>query len=102
MVDTGSEWCVAAPQAFAGVEPLVRDEDAVLHSRYGLLDGFVTRASVIFIADQGEMLTVDATWFISEDWTGPVVLGWKGCFERMNFAFDTAQELFWFGPQEGP
>ena len=69
-----------------------------MHTRFGLLEGFLARAPVTFAADRD--LVVDATWFISSEWNGPVVLGWKGCLERMHFAFDTVGELFWFGPQE--
>ena len=41
-------------------------------------------------------MRVAGTWFVSEDWPGPNVLGWKGCLERMRFALDPSDESFYF------
>ena len=58
------------------------------HTRFGLLAGELIRLPVRFLADEGEPAEVEATWFLSPEWPGPIVIGWKGCLERMRFAFD--------------
>jgi hypothetical protein len=30
------------------------------------------------------------------EWPGPMVLGWKGCLERIRFGFDPNVESFYF------
>jgi len=50
-----------------------------------------------FRATEGQPLLVEATWFVSPDWPGPLVLGWKGCLERFRFALDPNEERFYFG-----
>lgn len=102
LLDTGSEWCVASPVEFDSSETPEWLGNARIHTRFGLIEGYIGRAPLTFQATEGEELRIDATWFISDDWNGPVVVGWKGCLERMNFALDTGRELFWFGPQEVP
>jgi hypothetical protein len=49
-----------------------------------------------FDASEGRPLTIQATCFVSADWPGPMVIGWKGCLERIHFGFDTTLELFYF------
>ncbi|MBI4531612.1 MAG: hypothetical protein HY709_08815, partial [Candidatus Latescibacteria bacterium] len=48
-------------------------------------------------AEEGENVEVEATWFISPDWPGPIVIGWKGCLERLRFAVDPSEDTFYFG-----
>jgi hypothetical protein len=57
------------------------------------------RKERFYTSNQGR---IEATWFISPDWPGPLVLGWKGCLERLRFALDPTpeEEWFYFGPIE--
>ena len=54
-------------------------------------------STVEFLATEGDNVVVEATWFISEDWPGPAVIGWKGCLERFRFALDPSDDSFYFG-----
>ena len=54
------------------------------------------RLQLTFEAEVGGPLDLDATWFVAPDWPGPMVLGWKGCLERIRFALDPTQEWFYF------
>ncbi len=98
LLDTGSEWCVLseANAAQAGYPGEADPETPPLHSRFGLIYGRIERIPFRFVADVGEELVLDATCFVSADWPGPPVLGWKGCLERMRFALDPADEMFSF------
>jgi len=97
LFDTASEWCVLPGELAEqlGIDwatnPQIR-----LHSRFGLLPGALVRASVSFPAEAGQETSVDATWFVSSEWTGPAVLGWKGALERIRFAVDPVDETFYF------
>ena len=68
-----------------------------LHTRFGLITGSLGRVTVRFVAADGEPLTIDATCFTSEGWLGPMVIGWKGCLERIRFGLDPSEEAFYFG-----
>ena len=66
-------------------------------TRFGLINGRLERVRVAFPAEEGDTFELDATWFVSAEWPGPAVIGWKGCLERMRFAFDPATDSFYFG-----
>lgn len=98
LLDTGSQWCllpthIAERLGYVGTLDMA---DTRMSTRFGVLEGRLERISVQFLADEGEDAEVEATWFLSEDWAGPPVIGWKGCLERIRFALDPAEEWFYF------
>ncbi len=97
LLDTASQWCLLSPDVARdlGYEP-DPDGDDRLQTRFGVFAGELIRLPVIFVADEGEPTEVEATWFLSPDWPGPLVIGWKGCLERMRFAFDPRENDFYF------
>jgi hypothetical protein len=97
LLDTASQWCVLPPSVALELGFDVETEGNVrVHTRFGLLAGELLRLPVAFVAEEGERGAVEATWFLSPDWPGPVVIGWKGCLERMRFAFDPSENDFYF------
>jgi hypothetical protein len=98
LLDTTSPWCILPPSLAARLGfDLTDGEDATsLSTRFGTLIGRLERVSLTFDAGAGLPLTIQATCFISANWPGPVVVGWKGCLERIRFGFDTTLELFYF------
>jgi hypothetical protein len=99
LLDTASEWCVLPADLVA---ELADELDLIpvasqLHTRFGLLSGALGRVTIVFDAAEGVPLGVDATCFTSEAWLGPMVIGWKGCLERMRFGLDPSEEAFYFG-----
>jgi hypothetical protein len=50
------------------------------------------------VADNGESLSIEATVWVSREWTGGNFLGYGGLLERIRFAVDPANNLFYFGP----
>jgi hypothetical protein len=69
---------------------------AALQTRLGTISGSIERISLRFPAIEGASLEIDATCFISPDWPGPTVLGWRGGLERMRFALDPNDNWFYF------
>jgi hypothetical protein len=98
LLDTGAEWCVLRPDIATALGYDFTPDPVVppLETRFGKLYGRLERIPIIFEAEEGEDLEVPATWFISEDWPGSVVIGWKGCLERMRFALDPSEDGFYF------
>jgi hypothetical protein len=98
MIDTGSQWCLLPGELATdlGYEADAEESDTRLHSRFGTITGRLVRIPLCFRAEEGQQVTMEATWFISADWPGPPVLGWKGCLERIRFALDPGEESFYF------
>jgi hypothetical protein len=98
LLDTAAEWCVL-PAAMIeelgeGVEQVALP--VTLHTRLGLCSGHLARISLQFVAEAGVSPTIEATWAVCPDWTGPAVIGWKGCLERLCFALEPDDEAFYF------
>jgi hypothetical protein len=97
LLDTAAEWCVLSAEVVASLELKTVGEPARMETRLGRFSGSLERLSLHFQGDEGDFLTVEATCFVSPDWPGPLVLGWKGCLERFRFALDPREERFYSG-----
>jgi len=98
LLDTAAEWCVISTRAaeMAGYPIDTRCRQSLMSTRFGTLQGTIERIPLTIPADEGEHLTLEATWFVSPDWAGPVVLGWRGLLERIRFAVDPDAQKFYF------
>jgi hypothetical protein len=97
LLDTASQWCILPPRVALELGyDLEATGDTRFHTRFGLLSGQLIRLPLFFVADEGETAEIDATWFASGDWPGPIVIGWKGCLERIRFGFDPSDDSFYF------
>jgi hypothetical protein len=98
LLDTASEWCVL-PADVAEVVGLSDDPELPqvrLHTRLGTVPGRLGRVGIQLQAEDGEALLFQATCFVSHEWPGPMVLGWKGCLERIRFALAPDEDAFYF------
>ncbi len=100
LLDTAAEWCVMTPGVAAdlGISDSKHSPRIRLASRFGTFAGSHERISVEFTAEEGQSVSVDATWFVCNEWPGPLVIGWRGCLERMRFALDPGTESLYFAP----
>lgn len=98
LLDTAAEWCVTSERfaELVGFPSSSAGDRIQMSTRFGVIEGSMERISITFPAEIGENLTVDATWFVSSDWTGPAVLGWRGLLERVRFGIDPTTEKFYF------
>ena|SRR5579872_6031572 len=69
LLDTAAEWCILRSDVAAqlGVHETSAKPPVRLSSRHGLVSGHFERFQLEFIADEGQSLTVDATWFVLPD-----------------------------------
>lgn len=64
----------------------------------GIQQGYLVRASLVFVAEQGESLYTEGTFFIAQDWPERLVfLGYSGLLDSIRFALDPQQNDFYFG-----
>lgn len=101
LLDTGSEWVVFSKEFIDDYDIEIDDDtnlQKTMFTRFGRIEGYLNRLLLILIAENGDSLPMEATCFISQDWPGPPVIGWKGCLERIKFAVDPSIEKFYFGP----
>lgn len=103
LLDTASHWSVLPGwlaeelgfrgSAEAGDQMLVR----IRTSRSGIITGRIGSLWVRLPAVEGENLDLQVTCVVSEEWTGPLVLGWKGCLEGIRIGLDPGTDSFYFG-----
>jgi hypothetical protein len=98
-LDTGSSWSILKPEIAEAIN--LMDEEGQpqsLSTRLGLVNGQLKRTTITIIADDGNSVDVEATVFVSAEWTGGNFLGYGGLLERVRFALDPQQNFFYFGP----
>ena len=105
VVDTGAPYVVCPPQiaAQAGLQP-TQDQMTVSLGWHGDHTGFLFRRYLRFRADEGDDTIIEATIFVPDGqsaaaWDAgrrPFILGMGGCLERMRFALDPGQDIFYF------
>ncbi len=108
LLDTGAEWSVIGEDVLIHIKdqlgPPIRS--LTISTRLGTIFGELHRVSITLLTDpgQGNELTLESTTFVSEEWDGPVVLGYRGFLERMRFAIDPGvipgEQIFYFGLAE--
>jgi hypothetical protein len=99
LFDTGSEWSVFPASLVQSLGySLTEGEPARMSTRYGAVEGYLVRLPLVFVAEEGSSLEMEATVFVSPDWAGPFVIGWRGCIERMQYAMDPNEDTIYFSP----
>lgn len=99
-VDTGAAWSILDPETAQSLDLLDSDGAVtVLETRFGRMKGHLVRIPVQFVADEGELLDTEGTFFISPDWPpGITFLGYSGLLDSICFALDPQANHFYFGP----
>ena len=108
IVDTGSPYVICPPYLSdaIGLDPDTALEAIPYRVRGIDMRGNLYRVGVYFPAEEGDTLTVDATVFVpNPEWQQvwgehPAYIGLTGCLERMRFAVDPENDLFYFGPPQ--
>ncbi len=104
LLDTAATWVILPESILTSLQIAVDTSLSLkekMSSRFGVYEGYLNRLPLNFIAESGDSLQIEATCFISGDWPGPPVIGWKGCLERIRFAIDPSLNRFYFGALAG-
>jgi hypothetical protein len=70
-------------------------------TRRGILRGQLIRRTTWLLAENGDALEVDTTFWISREWRYGHFLGYAGLLQRIRFGLDPQTNQFHFGPIEG-
>jgi hypothetical protein len=98
-LDTGAAWSIL-PTNIArtlGISSNLR-RTMRLSTRFGVYLGGIVRLPFTFVADDGESLDTEGTFFLADDWPWPIVfLGYSGLLDKIRFALDPQKNHFYFG-----
>jgi hypothetical protein len=99
-LDTGAAWSILAPDVAQKARiPVETGDPARLSTRFGLRKGHLVRAAFSFVAEEGDPLDTEGTFFVSPDWPeGLNFLGYSGLLDSIRFALDPQANQFYFGP----
>ena len=108
LLDTGAEWSVIGGET----AKILEDEldlptvSFTMSTRLGRISGSLYRINISLLSEDndGYDLTVESSIFVSKEWDGPIVLGYRGFLERIRFALDPGavpgEQRFYFGLAE--
>lgn len=104
IVDTGTPWCIFPPEtmAFLGFTAESMQDEASLSIRGMVYNGYLVRMMIRLEAEQGDNADIDATVFVpdlhpDDVWDIPHFIGLDGLLNRIRFAVDPQQNMFYFG-----
>jgi hypothetical protein len=105
LLDTGAEWSFIDSETahILGSQLGPFTESIKISTRRGLIRGGLHRLKITLLAENncGSDLSIEGTVFVSKEWDGPIVLGFRGFLERLRIAFDpgltNGQQIFFFG-----
>lgn len=100
LVDTGAPWSILGREIAEEMGLLDGSGEVKrLETWRGKFDGYLVRAPITILADEGESLELEATVFVSLAWPDEAgtFLGYTGVLDSIRFAFDPQQNDFYFG-----
>ena len=99
-LDTGAPWSVLAPDVAGELGLLDQPGTRIrLRTSLGVKDGILVRIPLKLMADEGDSLDVDGSFFVTPDWPeGMTFLGYSGLLDSIRFALDPQVNDFYFGP----
>ncbi|OQW92419.1 MAG: hypothetical protein BWK78_01755 [Thiotrichaceae bacterium IS1] len=89
LLDSGAQYSVVGEEIYAALSQTFQPTGDIIKmsTRRGLIKGVLERIEIRLVADVGEDLNLETTFFISEEWTGPTVLGFS-TLSQMRMALD--------------
>jgi hypothetical protein len=100
-LDTGAAYSILDPEVAEGAGVATQAGEAItISTRIGLVGGRLVRHTITLIADEGDSLDLDATFFVPTDgWPiGRSFLGYSGFLDHIRTALDPQVNHFYFGP----
>lgn len=86
LLDTASTWSIVPAEVAQDLGLDLSPEPSVAPlrtARFGRVHGRLEPVWVRFPVEDGDPFDLTVTFFVSADWLGPMVIGWKGCLEAM-------------------
>lgn len=101
MLDTGAHWSILPYEIAQELHISVEGKRRISLTTFrGEVEGVLEKHSVFLGAREGSSISFDATWFVSEEWPQPMLVGWHGFLEVLAFGCDPGtqpgREKFFF------
>lgn len=97
-IDTGAPYSILSSEVAVQLGlTSTASEEINISTRHGSFKGRLERTVVSLLAEEGESLQFEATFFIPDQWPSGSFIGWAGFLERVRSAIDPANNLFYFG-----
>ena len=97
-LDTGSPWSVLEYAVAELLGVIDGDgEEINLRTNRGIVTGRLERVQLVLVAEDGPSLKLEATFLVSQNWTGKTFLGYSGLLDRIRIALDPSTNSFFFG-----
>jgi hypothetical protein len=98
-LDTGAAYSVLSPEVAATIETDVLVDSINVLTNRGKRQGPLVRAVVTLVAETGDSLVVEATFFVPDDWPpGRLFIGYTGFVEFIRLGLDPQKQQLYFGP----
>ncbi len=92
LFDTGAEWTLIGGETAEILEGRFSEAIETINysTRLGKMNVTLRRLPILLLADDGcgADLYVESTVAVAPEWTGPIVLGYRGFLERIRFALE--------------
>ena len=99
-LDTAAAWSILSPDLAEQVG--IRTDggaSTLLSTRLGLKKGHIVRVPFTLVAQEGESLRTEGSFFVCPDWPKrQIFLGYTGLLDSIRFALDPQVNDFYFGP----
>jgi hypothetical protein len=98
-VDTGAAWSAVGSDVAEELGLFGHPGDAArMRTSFGVKEGVLVRVPLRLMAEEGESLDVNGTFFVCPDWPeGLTFLGYSGLLDSIRFALDPQVNDFYFG-----
>lgn len=89
LLDTGAQYSVIGKEVYAAQSQILQPTGEIvkMSTRCGLIKGALERLELSLVANIGESLNLETVFFLSEEWTGPTVIGFS-TLAQMRMALD--------------
>jgi hypothetical protein len=100
-LDSGSAYSMLDVEVAQALGLLNGDgEPASIGTRLGIIEGRLERIPLVLVADEGVSLDMEATFLVSQGWSGKTFLGYTGFLDKLRIALDPLLNHFYFGETE--
>lgn len=98
LFDTGAEITIMSREWAKDFDliPFVEAPTVPMNSRHGVHLGFSIQVDFTLSEQKGKPLSWSGPAWVSEEWPGPTIIGWRGALEQLRFHLDSANNVAHF------
>jgi hypothetical protein len=97
-LDTGAPYSILNREVAEAARLLqISGDEVKIRNKEGLFRGNLVKVPAKLVADSGESLDLEGTFFVSEDWSAGNFIGYSGFLDSIRSALDPSADHFYFG-----